>query len=229
MECVKACPNENLTLRARPFFSDASIRRLDEAFMALIMIALVIAYTVTLLGPWGTPRSWSNVTEVGNWGGFALHAAVVWFCALAALPAVWYGLSRLALRFAGPHTVSVREVFVRYSYLLVPVGLLAWIAFSLPLVMLNWTHITSSLSDPLGWGWNLFGTAHQHWSPFLPRVDSVPAGPPASVWASRWPWSAERPSLEDLFPDRSAALRSLIPHGVMCTVITAVLLRLFVG
>jgi polyferredoxin len=228
MECVKACPNENLTLRARPFFSDATILRLDEAYMALIMIALVIAYTVTLLGPWGTPRSWSNVTEVGNWGGFALHAAVVWFCALAALPAVWYGLSRLALRFSGSPTASVREIFVRYSYLLVPIGLLAWIAFSLPLVMLNWTHITSSLSDPLGWGWDLFGTAHQHWTPFFPEWIPYLQVPLLLLGLTVALVRGETVA-RGLFPDRLAALRSLIPHGVMCTVITAVLLRLFVG
>ncbi len=228
MECIKACPNRNLTILARPPFSDTSIRRLDEAFMTLIMIALVIAYTVTLLGPWGTPRSWSNVTEVGNWGGFALHSAIVWLSALVALPAAWYGLSRLARRCAGSRKISVRDLFIRYSYMLVPVGLLAWIAFSLPLIMLNWTHITSSLSDPLGWGWDLFGTADQHWSPFFPewipylQVPLLLIG--LAVALIRGGTVAR-----DLFPDRSAALRSLLPHGLACTAITAVLLRLFVG
>ena len=228
MECIKACPNDNLTIRARPPFSDVSITRLDESYMALIMIALVVAYTVTLLGPWGTPRSWSNVTEVGNWGGFALHAAVVWFSALVALPALWYGLSLLGRRFAGSSRFSARDLFARYSYLLVPVGLLAWIAFSLPLIMLNWTHITSSLSDPLGWGWDLFGTAHQHWSPLFPewipylQVPLLLFGLAAALVRGGG-------IARDLFPDRYSALRSLIPHGLACAAITAVLLRLFVG
>jgi len=228
MECIKACPNRNLTIRARPLFSDTSILRLDEAFLTLIMIALVIAYTVTLLGPWGTPRSWSNVTEVGNWGGFALHSAVVWFAALVALPAMWYGLSRLGRRFADSPKVSARELFIRYSYMLVPVGLLAWIAFSLPLIMLNWTHITSSLSDPLGWGWDLFGTADQRWSPLFPewipylQVPLLLIG--LTVALIRGGAIAR-----ELFPERSAALRSLTPHGLACAAITVVLLRLFVG
>jgi len=228
MECVKACPNGNLSLFARPLFADVSIRRLDEAFMALIMTTLVIAYTVTLLGPWGTPRSWSNVTEVGNWGGFALHAAVVWLSALVVLPAVWCGLARLARRLAGFTQVSVHDLFVRYSFMLVPVGLLAWIAFSLPLIMLNWTHITSSLSDPLGWGWDLFGTANQHWSPLLPewipylQVPLLLIG--LAVALVRGGEIAR-----SLFPDRTAALRSLLPHGVACIAVTVILLRLFVG
>ena len=228
MECIKACPNDNLTIRARPLFSDVAIRSLDEASMALIMIALVIAYTITLLGPWGTPRSWSNVTEVGNWGGFALHAAIVWSSALVALPGAWYGLSLLARRFSGSAKVSARDLFTRYAYMLVPLGLLAWIAFSLPLMMLNWTHVTSSLSDPLGWGWDLFGTAHQHWSPLFPewiphlQVPLLLVG--LSVALVRGGAIAR-----DMFQDRSVALRSVVPHSLACAAITAVLLRLFVG
>ena len=228
MECIKACPNQNLSLRLRLPFSDTSIRGLDEAILALVMIALVIAYTVTLLGPWGTPRSWSNVTEVGNWSGFALHTFAVWMTALGLLPALWYGLSKLARRISEFPSVPVRDVFVRYSYMLVPIGLLAWIAFSLPLVMLNWSHITSSLSDPLGWGWDLFGTADQHWTPLLPewipylQVPLLLSG--LTIALLRGGTIAHR-----LYPTRPAAVRSLIPHSVACVAVTDVLLRLFVG
>jgi polyferredoxin/plastocyanin len=228
MECIKACPNHNLSLRLRPPFSDTSVRRLDEAILTLVMIALVIAYTVTLLGPWGTPRSWANVTEVGNWGGFILHAAIVWTAALVALPAIWYGLSRLALRLTRPPGVAVRELFIRSSSMLVPVGLLAWIAFSLPLIMLNWTHVTSSLSDPLGWGWNLFGTAGQHWAPLYPGL--IPYLQVALLLIGLTVGLIKGGSIaRGLFGDRSGALRGLLPHGAACTLITAVLLRLFVG
>lgn len=228
MECVKACPNENLTISARPPFSDTSISRLDEAFLALIMIALVIAYTVTLLGPWGLPRSWSNVTEVGNWSGFTVHSIVVWATALGVLPAVWYGLARLARRLGDARSVTTREIFVRYSFMLVPVGLFAWMAFSLPLIMLNWTHITSSLSDPLGWGWNLFGTADQHWTPLFPEW--IPyLQVPLLLFGLAFALVRGGAVASGLYPDRSAAVRSLVPHAIGCLVIIGILLRLFVG
>ena len=95
-------------------------------------------------------------------------------------------------------------------------------------VMVNWSHITSSLSDPLGWGWNLFGTAHQHWVPLLPewipylQVPLLMVG--LAIALIRGGAIARR-----LFPSHTAAIRSLIPHGVLCTVITVLLLRLFVG
>jgi hypothetical protein len=227
MECVKACPNRNVTVRARPFCSDVEVRGFDEAWMAFIMITLVAAYSVTLLGPWAKVREWANVTEVGNWAGFAAHAAVIWFVALVALPAVWYVAARLARPLSGSPSVPVKEIFVRYSYLLVPLGLMAWVAFSVPLMLVNYTHVTSSLSDPLGWGWDLFGTADQPWRPLLPewipyvQIPLLLAG--LGVALSRGARIAR-----SLYPPRAAAL-SLIPHGVVCTSITIVLLRLFVG
>jgi polyferredoxin/plastocyanin len=228
MECVKACPNGNMTVYARPFSADLTIRRSDEAWMAFIMTALVVAYTVTLLGPWGTVKMWANVTEVGNWGGFAVHAALVWTAALAALPALWYLGARLARALAGAGEVPVREILVRTSYLLVPLGLLAWTAFSIPLVMVNYSHITSSLSDPLGWGWDLFGTAEQRWRPLAPQLIAYLQIPLLLVGLGV---SLARGATisRELFPRGRAAVLGLLPHGLLCTLLTIVLLRLFVG
>ena len=244
MECVKACPNRNLTLKARPPFSDTEVRGLDEAWMAFIMITLVAAYSITLLGPWGFVRTWANVTESGDWGGFALHTAAVWTAALVVVPGLWYLAARGARRLARPARpaeptggpeiarlaarAEVREIFVRSSYLLVPLGLMAWIAFSLPLILVNYTHITGSLSDPLGWGWDLFGTAGQAWRPLAPewipliQVPLLLAG--LALALARGVGIARQ-----LYPEPAAAARSLLPHGLLCAAMTVVLLRLFVG
>jgi ferredoxin len=228
MECVKACPNENLTVNARPFCSDTAVRRRDEAWMAFIMIALVVAYSVTLLGPWGTPREWSNVTEVGDWGGFATHVTIVWLAALLVVPGVWYLAAVVARRWARSSDVSAGKIFTRYSYLLVPLGLLAWAAFSFPLIMVNYSHIVSSLSDPLGWGWDLFGTASHHWSPLLPEWIPV-IQIPLLLFGLGIALSRGATIARELFPSRAAALRSLVPHALLCTAITIGLLRLYVG
>ena len=42
-----------------------------------------------------------------------------------------------------------------------------WVAFSLSFVLTNASYILASLSDPLGLGWNLFGTADLAWQPLL--------------------------------------------------------------
>jgi hypothetical protein len=45
-----------------------------------------------------------------------------------------------------------------------------WVAFSLSFVLTNASYIFASLSDPLGLGWNLFGTANTAWQPFLTTI-----------------------------------------------------------
>jgi plastocyanin/ferredoxin len=228
MECVKACPNANLTVRLRPFCSDRTVRGLDEAWMAFIMIALAISYAVTLLGPWPTVRDWANVTEVGNWSGFAIHTAAVWFTALVLVPAIWYLASWLSAKWANGSGSEARQVFVRSAFMLVPLGLMAWVAFSLPLIMVNYTHVTSSLSDPLGVGWNLFGTAGQHWTPFFPEV--IPyLQVPLLLAGLATALSSGAAAAKALCGAGSRAMRSLLPHAAVCIGITLVLLRLYAG
>jgi hypothetical protein len=228
MECVKACPNGNMTLFLRPFCSDRAVRGLDEAWMALIMIALAIAYSVTLLGPWATVRDWANVTESGNWRGFGLHTAAVWIGSLVLLPAVWYVASRISARWLTESPVGTRQLFIRYSFMLVPLGLMAWIAFSIPLLLVNHAHITASLSDPLGTGWNLFGTAHQPWQPLAPAV--VPYLQVPLLLAGFATALTNGGALAAAASGtRPAAIRSLLPHAAVCAAVTLVLLRLYAG
>jgi hypothetical protein len=45
-----------------------------------------------------------------------------------------------------------------------------WVAFSLSFVLTNASYIVAALSDPLGLGWNLFGTANTVWQPMLTTI-----------------------------------------------------------
>ncbi len=71
---------------------------------------------------------------------------------------------------------------------LIPLGLMFWVAFSLSFVLTNASYILASLSDPLGLGWNLFGTANVAWQPMLTSI-LAPAQTLALVsglvWAAR--------------------------------------------
>jgi hypothetical protein len=60
-----------------------------------------------------------------------------------------------------------------------------WVAFSLSFVLTNATYILGSLSDPLGLGWNLFGTAGLAWQPMLTAV-LAPAQTLALVGGMIW-------------------------------------------
>lgn len=63
-----------------------------------------------------------------------------------------------------------QETFIAFAYALVPLGLMAWIAFSLSFVFANISYLWPTLSDPLGQGWNLFGTANVSWQPYLSAI-----------------------------------------------------------
>jgi Cd2+/Zn2+-exporting ATPase len=64
-------------------------------------------------------------------------------------------------------TVEKFELFVALAYPLIPLGLAAWVAFTLSFVFANLSYALPVLSDPFGWGWNLLGTRDLPWRPFL--------------------------------------------------------------
>lgn len=228
MECVKSCPNENIALNLRPFASDTQIRGYDEAWKGFIMLALAMAYSVILLGPNGTIKDWANVAETHAWAGFGLYSLILWSVALAVVPALFYGFVLLARRFANARHIPVKEVFLGYSYILVPLGLLAWIAFSVPLLFVNGSYIISVISDPLGWGWNLFGTAHFPWKPLWPEY-LVFAQIVLLLTGLYYALNRGYQIGERMFGSSKSAARALIPMGTFSVAVTVAFLRFFAG
>lgn len=171
LECIKTCPKDNITINLRPVGSDllvAKERRLDEAYKAFIMLGCALLYSVVLLGPWGWLKSWANMDSLPHWG---IYAASFWIINLLALPGLFLLATTIARKLS-QQAVPHRELFVSYAYTLVPLGLAAWIAFSLGFVFVNGSYALAVLSDPFGWGWNLFGTADAPWTPLWPSLTS---------------------------------------------------------
>ncbi len=163
-ECLKTCPKDNISLNLRPVGADllvAKERRLDEAYKAFIMLGCALAYSAVLLGPWGWIKSWANLDTLPHW---LLYAAGLWTFNLVILPGL-FGLTAMVSRRLTGGQISRREAFVSYAYTLVPLGLAAWISFSLGFVFTNGSYALAVISDPFGWGWNLFGTANSPWTP----------------------------------------------------------------
>jgi hypothetical protein len=227
MECLKSCSHDNMTLRARPFASDTEIKGADEAFKAFIMISLALAYSVALWGPWGTIKDWANPTESGKWGGFAVYAGALWGLALGALPGAFYAAARLGRWFGGRADVPMRRVFLAWSGVLVPLGLMVWIAFSIPLLLVNGSYILNTISDPLGRGWDLWGTAHVTWAPWYPEYVPYIQMPLLLVGLYYALRTAHR-FARDQFGARRA-LAASAPVAALSTAIACGFLWLFVG
>lgn len=163
-ECLKTCPKDNISLYWQTAGQDlfvAKERRLDEAYKAFIMLSCALLYSAVLLGPWGWLKSWANMETLPHW---ALYAAGFVAINLVLFPGLFWLATAASRRLSGQGK-PIKQLFIDYAYALVPMGLAAWIAFSLGFVLINGSYALSVISDPFGWGWNLFGTADVPWAP----------------------------------------------------------------
>lgn len=227
-ECVKNCEAGNIGLFWRPFCGDKEIKGYDEVWKAFIMLSLAFVYSVNLLGPWGIFKDWANFTETGKWQGFILVSLAIVLLCVAVLPGIYWLFVFWSRKLSGNKEVSLKNLFIRYAYCLVPLGLLAWVAFSIPLIMVNGSYIISVISDPFGWGWNLFGTADFPWKPFFPHwVPYIQI--PVLLLGLFYSIKSTYEIGKGLFLDKQQLVRSLIPITIFLVGITLGFLRLFVG
>jgi hypothetical protein len=127
------------------------------------MLGSAIIYSAIMLGPWGELKTAAFSIGSERWWLFAVGFLLINFILL---PGLFYG----AVRLSQPRSVSrttTKLAFKSYSAALVPLGLGAWAAFSLSFAFSNGSYIWGVISDPLGWGWNLLGTAGYSWTPYL--------------------------------------------------------------
>ncbi len=226
MECLRTCPRDNIAIQIRPLGADLSQprgRHLDESFKALIMVGSATVYAAVMLGPWGELKSAAYHIGTAAWWGFA--AAFLLFVLLILPGSLWLATSASRILAAGRH--SPRQTFIAFSYTLVPLGLAAWIAFSLSFVFANISYLWPLLSDPMGWGWNLLGTAHAGWEPyFSPLVPTLQAGVllVGLGWSSVTAYQIAREGVP-----AATAVRAALPVVLFCFSVTIGLLWLLIG
>jgi ferredoxin len=164
MECIRTCPHDNIAINLRSFSADLAkpSARMDEAFKAFIMLGSAIIYGGVLLGPWGTLKDAAYNVGTGAW---FIYAAVFLGIIFIIMPSLF---ALCVSRFE--NLKAFKRRFATLSSSLIPLGLMFWVAFSLSFVLTNATYILASLSDPLGLGWNLFGTANTTWQPMLTSI-----------------------------------------------------------
>ncbi|MFQ6113972.1 MAG: 4Fe-4S binding protein, partial [bacterium] len=175
LECFKTCPYDNMAFNIRPFGVDFIAERkrkddlymrndLDEAFKSLTMLGILFSFFLTMQGPYGWIKDMVRATTLN---GYAVFLSVYALFNFLLVPGLFLLVSYLSKKASGNKEVSLRKVFVNFSYSLVPIGLALWAAFSLGVLLPNGSYILHVLSDPFAWGWNLFGTAKFPWTPFL--------------------------------------------------------------
>jgi len=212
MECIRTCPHDNIAVNLRPFSADLArpSTRMDEAFKAFIMLGSAMIYAGVLLGPWGTFKDAAYNVGTSAW---FIYAA----CFLGIIFILLPGLFALCIS-RSENLNDFKKRFASLATALIPLGLMFWVAFSLSFVLTNASYILASLSDPLGLGWNLFGTANTLWQPMLtsilaPAQTLVLVG--GLIWSAR---TAQKTAKE--------AKTSLIPVIAFCFIATSAMLWL---
>ena len=212
MECIRTCPYDNIAVNLRPFSADLAkpSTRMDEAFKAFIMLGSAMIYAGVLLGPWGMLKDAAYNVGTEAWFVYALVFLAIIF---GILP----GIFSLGL-LKNTNTASFKQRFASLSTALIPLGLMFWVAFSLSFVLTNASYIFAALSDPLGLGWNVFGTANFAWQPMLTSI-LAPAQTLALVGGLIWSARTAQKAANEVRV-------SSLPVIVYCFVMTSIMLWL---
>lgn len=172
-ECFKSCPYDNVALLWRRGAWRERFQSYGEALQAIALLTLGAVYSLTVHSPWPGVRDIVNVVDRADWGQFALYAAVLWTLALGVMPLMFWLLTSLGLRLARQGEITTGSAFKRSVAAVLPLGIALWAVFFVDTFMSNFTFLLLTLSDPFGWGWDLFGTAGMPW---------------VQVWPSGVPW-----------------------------------------
>ena len=168
LECVRSCTYDNVTLFRRPFGTERTIRNLSDGWLSIAIFSISVIYSILYLGTWPVIRDYVNILDKQNWDLFGIYTLLLWSVILIFMPGILYLLAIAGVRLSNVN-VKTSDVFLAYTGSLLPLGLLLWVAFVVPMLFVNVTFIMQSVSDPFGWGWDFFGTANIPWHQLLPQ------------------------------------------------------------
>lgn len=211
MECVKTCESQNVAVNMRPWGEDLlHVRkpRSDEAYLALLMLSLTGFHGLTMTGTWGRIIDAIRRTlGLGETAAFTLGMVAITLAPIA----LYAGLVSLS-RWSGRDRVSpYKKHFVRYAYALLPIALFYHLAHNSEHMLLEGPKLIALASDPLGWQWDIFGTAAWNPGPYLRKqtlwIIQILLVLVGHIYSLR----ASRQAATELYSDSATATRSQIP------------------
>ena len=166
-ECIRACPHDNLSINLRPPAADLDGTkrfRWDEAVLALVLLALTSFHGMTMTSHWERINHWLRAqTGLGPLVIFTLLMAL-----LIILPILlFWGSAALTRALAADRSVSRNQILKAFAYAVIPVALFYHLAHNGMHFFREAQMIVPLMSDPFGYGWNLFGTVGRSYAPLL--------------------------------------------------------------
>jgi polyferredoxin len=231
LECFKSCPYDNMAFNLRAPGVDLLVdtkrepKGLDEAWKSFIMLGVAMVFFLTMQGPWGVLKDMVRATTLP---GYLAFITVHSLFSLVIFPSIFFVFVLLSKLLSRNREVSLKKVFVNYSYTLVPMGLGVWIAFSLGIILPNGSYILHIISDPFAWGWNLFGTAHFPWTPIFTNWMTYLQGITLCafyLFALFYGWLFSR----QIYPKLDQARRGYLPILTFLTLLTVAFMWLYLA
>jgi hypothetical protein len=158
-ECVRSCPHDNIGINVRPFAVDLLAKskfQWDESILAIVLLALTSFHGVTMTPAWRRINDLMRA-ETGL-GSILCFTALMALMLLVPLLIFWGGAA-LSQRLTRREGVSTADIFRAFTYSLIPIALFYHLAHNSMHFFMEGLKILPLLSDPFGYGWNLFGTA----------------------------------------------------------------------
>jgi polyferredoxin len=222
-ECVKSCAHDNMVFRFRPFLQDiwaSSHKHLDEAFLAISLVALVFMATGHMVAPWhGWMHQVSTLLPFATFGITdpttieKMTFTLVFFAGtFVVAPLLLLGATVASYALARPIRLSLKNLFTTCAYMFIPVGLALHLAHNLLHLLREGLGIVPVIQRTV----NQFTSFHAgtpHWdvAPLLP--DSAIYGLQMIIQALFYVlalylgWRIALPC----YADRKTALKAMLP------------------
>lgn len=164
-ECFRTCPSNNVVLNARFFGKDLALNsepKKDEAHLSLIIFSITAFHGLTMTPVWKIfIASVRNTLSANYIVSFTIAMGLSLIIPIAAY-AFFIWISNL---FSGD--ISYSFLFNKYAYGLIPIALFYHIAHNVEHFFLEGQKLLVLISDPFGYGWDIFGTANIMLKPIL--------------------------------------------------------------
>jgi cytochrome c oxidase assembly factor CtaG/polyferredoxin len=232
LDCVHACPHENVGILARQPGSDLwnnargseSGSAGNRPDLAVLIVVLVFGAFVNAAGMVAPVLAWRDRLEsLVRPAAPLLVTSLLYFFGLLVLPSAAVGCAAVLSRRWGRLDARWTEVAARYSYALVPIGFAMWLAhYSFHLLTSYDTVIPAAQRFARDIGWPAFGSPHwvagccRSVGDWLPRLEVVflDFGLLLSLYTAYRIALAQTPPL-------SRAFRAMAPWALLITLLFA--------
>jgi hypothetical protein len=170
MQCLNSCTFNNTSLGFKTFGTSPANLSLSESFLGIGLLVMAIVYSILYQGPWAEIREYIDIVDKENWHLFPIYSVFLWTLTLLIIPGVFFGMAWISTKLVNSSNLSPIQLFKHITNAVSPLGLAIWMAFVIPMLLVNFTFMLQSLSDPFGWGWNLLGFAGLPWHQVIPEA-----------------------------------------------------------